>query len=329
MSDILSQSEIDALLEALSSGSLNVEEVISDEKKKKIKTYDFRRPNKFSKDQLRTLVMLHENLARFLTTTLSAYLRAMVRIQVVSIDQLTYEEFTKSLNNPTIMNIISFKPLEGSSMIFEIAPQIAFAIVERLLGGAGRPVDKIRELTDIEEIVIKRVILKTLNNFKEAWQAVAELTPVFESIELNPAFTQIVPPTDMIVLITMETKIAETSGLMNICLPFVLLEPIVNKLNAQFWFTRTSKSAINDSAPLIQNQLNKAMIEVSVELGTTMISVGDLLNIGVGDVIPLEKSVKGTLDIKIGNKIKYKGSPGVSGNKMGVQIGQIVQEEGG
>lgn len=327
MADVLSQSEIDALLEALSSGSIKVEEVISDEKKKKIKPYDFRRPNKFSKDQLRTLVMLHENFARLLTTSLSAYLRSMVRVQVVSIDQLTYEEFTRSLNNPTVMNIIALKPLEGS-MIFEIAPQLAFAMVDRLLGGAGHTLEKIRELTDIEQTVIKRVVQKTLGNIREAWQAVTDLNPVFESIELNPLFTQIIPPTDMIVLVTMEARIADTLGLMNVCLPFVVLEPIISRLSAQFWFARTGRTSTADSLASIQSRLSQAMVEVGVELGKASINVGELLNIGVGDVIQLDQKTKGLLDVRVGNKIKFKGSPGISGSRMAVQVGQVVREEG-
>ncbi len=326
MADVLSQAEIDSLLEALSSGSIKVEEVISDEKKKRIKPYDFRRPNKLSKDQIRTLVMLHENLARLLTTSLSTYLRSMVRGQVVSIDQLTYEEFTKSLHNPTVMNIISLKPLEGNLLI-EISPQLAFAIVDRLLGGYGYSLEKIRELTDIEQTVIKRVMAKILPNIKEAWQVVAELNPNFESIELNPLFTQIIPPTDMIVLVTLEVRIAEAFGLMNVCLPLAVLEPILDRLNAQVWFTRSSnKTSNNQSFSAIQQRLAQAAIQVSAELGRATISVGELLTLAVGDVIQLDQSVKALLDIRVGNQIKFKASPGVADNHMAVQVAKILHE---
>jgi flagellar motor switch protein FliM len=326
MADVLSQAEIDSLLEALSSGSIKVEEVISDEKKKKIKPYDFRRPNKLSKDQIRTLVMLHENLARLLTTSLSTYLRSMVRGQVVSIDQLTYEEFTKSLHNPTVMNIISLKPLEGN-MLIELSPQLAFAIVDRLLGGFGYSMEKIRELTDIEQTVIKRVMAKVLPNIKEAWQVVAELNPGFESIELNPLFTQIIPPTDMIVLVTLELRISEAFGLMNVCIPLAVLEPILDRLNAQVWFTRSSnKTSNNQSLSAIQQRLAQAAILVSAELGRATISVGELLTLAVGDVIQLDQSVKGLLDIRVGNQVKFKASPGVSDNKMAVQVAKILRE---
>ncbi len=327
MAEVLSQNEIDALLEALSSGTLKVDEVISEEKKKKVKPYDFRRPNKLSKDQLRTLVMLHENFARLLTTSLSTYLRSMVRAQVVSIDQLTYEEFTKSLNNPTVMNIVSLKPLEGN-VVLELSPQLAFAVVDRLLGGQGNAVDKIRELTDIEQTVIKRVILKTFTNLTEAWKAVIELDPHFESLETNPMFTQIVPPADMIILVTLEVRIAEAFGMMNICMPFVVIEPIMDQLNAQLWFTRKDSGTSSQTIAALQNRLGQAQVQVAVELGHAQIKVGELLNIAIGDVIELDQSVKGLMDIKIGSQVKFRGSPGVFGSRMAVQIGQIIREEG-
>lgn len=269
--------------------------------------------------------MLHENFARLLTTSFSTYLRSMVRAQVVSIDQLTYEEFTKSLHNPTVMNIISAKPLEGN-MLIEISPQLAFAIVDRLLGGFGYSVEKIRELTDIEQTVIKRVIARLLPNIREAWQVVTELDPSLEAIELNPLFTQIIPPTDMIVLITLELRIAEAFGLMNICLPFIVLEPILDRLNAQIWFARSNKSSSAQSFAAIQQRLNQAQIKVTVELGKAIINVGELLHIAIGDVILLDQPVKGLLDIKVGNQVKFKGSPGVSANKMAVQVGKVTRE---
>lgn len=325
MAEVLSQAEIDALLEALSSGSIKVDEVISEEKKRKVKPYDFRRPNKLSKDQLRTLVMLHENFARLLTTSLSTYLRSMVRAQVVSIDQLTYEEFTKSLHNPTVMTIISMKPLEGSAVI-EISPHLAFAMVDRLLGGYGYSVEKIRELTDIEQTVVKRVMTRIFPTIKEVWQVVAELNPVFESIELNPMFTQIIPLTDMVVLITLELRVAEAFGLMNICIPFAVIEPILDRLNAQIWFAKASKPSTAQSIANIQHRLNQAQVRVTVELGKAEITVGELLSINVGDVIQLDKYVKSFLDIRIGNQVKFQGTPGVSDNRIAVQVGKIVRE---
>ena len=326
MADVLSQAEIDALLEALSSGSIKVEEVISDEKKKKIKPYDFRRPNKLSKDQTRTLTMLHENFARLMTTALSTYLRTMVRAQVVSIGQMNYDEFVKSLHNPTVMCIFSLRPLDGN-MVIEIQPQLAFVIVDRLLGGFGYSVEKIRELTDVEQTVIKRVMSRILPSIKEAWQVVVELNPAFESIELNPLFTQIIPPTDMIVLITLEVRISEAFGLMNVCMPFAVIEPILDRLNAQVWFTRSSRQVSNpENTAALQNRLNYAQVPVVAELGRATISVGELLHMQVGDVLQLDQLVKGLLEVKVGNQLKFKGTPGNIDNRMAIQIAQIIRE---
>jgi flagellar motor switch protein FliM len=326
VADVLSQSEIDALLEALSSGSIKVEEVISDEKKKKIKPYDFRRPNKLSKDQTRTLTMLHENFARLMTTALSTYLRTMVRAQVVSIGQMNYDEFVKSLHNPTVMCIFSLRPLDGN-MVIEIQPQLAFVIVDRLLGGYGYSVERIRELTDVEQTVMKRVMSRILPSIKEAWQVVVELNPAFESIELNPLFTQIIPPTDMIVLITLEVRISEAFGLMNICMPFAVIEPILDRLNAQVWFTRSTRQVSNpENTAALQNRLNYAQVPVVAELGRATITVGELLHMQVGDVLQLDQLVKGLLEVKVGNQLKFKGTPGNLDNRMAIQIAQIIRE---
>jgi flagellar motor switch protein FliM len=326
VADVLSQSEIDALLEALSSGSIKVEEVISDEKKKKIKPYDFRRPNKLSKDQTRTLTMLHENFARLMTTALSTYLRTMVRAQVVSIGQMNYDEFVKSLHNPTVMCIFSLRPLDGN-MVIEIQPQLAFVMVDRLLGGFGYSVEKIRELTDVEQTVMRRVMSRIIPSIKEAWQVVVELNPSFESIELNPLFTQIIPPTDMIVLITLEVRISEAFGLMNVCMPFAVIEPILDRLNAQVWFTRSSRQVSNpENTAALQNRLNYAQVPVVAELGRATITVGELLHMQVGDVLQLDQLVKGLLEVKVGNQLKFKGTPGNIDNRMAIQIAQIIRE---
>jgi flagellar motor switch protein FliM len=156
-----------------------------------------------------------------------------------------------------------------------------------------------------------------------------DLEPQFESVELNPMFTQIIPPSDMVVLLTLDVRIGEAFGLMNICLPFSVLEPIVDRLNAQFWFARTSKFSTAQSISAIQSRLAQAAVRVTAELGKSNITVGDLLGIGIGDVIQLEQPVKGLLPVRVGNNLKFMGSPGVSGTRMAVQISQFVQEEEG
>jgi len=213
MADVLSQSEIDSLLSALSSGDLDVEKMKLESESKQIKAYDFRRPDKLSKEQMRTLQMIHENLARFLTTIFSTQLRNRVDIEVVSIEQLSYEEFVLSLPEPTIIGISDLKPFEGQ-FIFEINPDIGFIIIDLLFGGIGTTFDEIRPFTDIEKVVLKKVISWFLGVLPDAWENLIKVTPNLREIESNPRFTQIIPSSDMTIIITMLVKIADNEGLL-------------------------------------------------------------------------------------------------------------------
>ena len=194
--EVLSQSEIDKLLSALSDGSVTADDVKADESQKKVKTYDFKRPDKFSKDQIRTLYMLHESFARLLNTYLSTHLRTMVNVEVASVEQLTYQEFVQSLANPSVISILAVPPLKGN-IIMEVNTEIAFAFIDRVFGGEGRAGIKTRVLTEIEEAVMKRFVDTSMKNFREAWANVADFYPTLEATESNPQFTQIVPPSDI------------------------------------------------------------------------------------------------------------------------------------
>ena len=292
MAEILTQNEIDSLLQALSTGAIDAESVKTEEKTRRVRPYDFRRPSKFAKEQIRTLVMIHENFSRLLTSSLSAYLRTMVQSEVASVDQLTYEEFTKSLQNPTVINIMGLKPLDGS-IVLEFAPNLAFAFIDRLLGGQGAYDGLIRELTEIEQMVTKRVVMRIANSVKEAWNNVMSIDPEYQGMETNPLFTQVIPPTEMVILVTLDLKVAEISGLMNLCYPYILLEPVLNRLSSQFWFASSKKNFSPEDINTLTNRLKEATIPIDVELGKTIISVRDMLNLTVGDVIKVEKSFSG------------------------------------
>jgi len=328
LAEILSQSEIDALLKALSDGEIDAETVKIEDKKKKIRPYDFRRPNKFAKDQMRTLVMLHENLARRLVTSLSAYLRTMVQIEVASVDQMTYEEFTRSLPNPTVINLLELAPLDGN-MILEFTPNLAFAVIDRLLGGHGGLDYAVRELTEIEQRVIRQVVMRFFPNIQEAWSNVIEVSPGYVEMETNPLFTQFIPPSDMVILVTMDLKITETSGLMNLCYPYMLLEPFLPRLSAQSWFGSSRKNFSSAALQTLEARLKEADVPVQVELGTTTISIRELLNLSEGDVIRLEQEVNNPLTVRIGEERKYEGFPGLSkNNKFAVQLSSYKYEGG-
>ena len=222
MTEVLSQDEIDQLLNAIASGDTASEEYKPPADNRKIKMYDFKRPDKFSKEQIRTVQIMHETFARLTTTALSANLRSMVHVHVASVDQLTYEEFIRSLPSPTALAIINMDPLKGSA-ILEIDPAITFSIIERLFGGPGDGTKGQHELTDIEQSVMEGIIVRILGNVREAWAQVIDLRPRLGQIDTNPTFAQIVAPNEMVILVTLETKVGEVEGMMNFCIPYLTI----------------------------------------------------------------------------------------------------------
>lgn len=321
--DVLSQSEIDQLLSALSTGVVSAEEMKVEEKQKKVKVYDFKRPDKFSKDQIRTLYMLHENFARLLNTYLSTNLRTLVNISVASVEQLAYEEFIRSLSNPSVIGIFNMSPLKGN-VIFEINPNIAFSIIDRLFGGEGTVINKIRTLTDIEETIIRKVITKSLDNLQEAWRHVINTEPRLEVIETNPQFTQIVPPNDMVVIVTLQTQIGQVEGLINICIPYLVLEPIMSKLTTTFWVASSiAKQAHPEQVDILEKKIRKTYVPLAVELGQINLSVRELLSLNVNDVLKLDTTVGSELKVIVGRKAKFLCHPGTANKKVAVQISGV------
>jgi len=320
MTEVLSQDEIDQLLTAISTGEVEGEEALKRAETRKIKIYDFKRPDKFSKDQIRTLQMMHETFARLTTTSLSAQLRTIVHVHVASVDQLTYEEFLRSIPNPTTLSVINMDPLKGSS-IFEIDPSITFTIIDRLFGGPGEASKINRELTDIELSVIEGIIVRILGNLREAWSNVIDLRPRLGNIETNPQFAQIVPPSDMVVLITLETKVGDVEGMTNFCIPYLTIEPIITKLSAQYWYSSIRKGGTTENLAILKKRLDTVYIDLIAEIGNLDISVKDVLNLQKGDIIKLEHNkVNDNMILKIGNKKKFYARPGVVGTHMAVQI---------
>ena len=309
MTEVLSQSEIDALLSAISSGESldNIDTKRVEVEHRKIKIYDFKRPDKFSKDQIRTLQMMHENFARVTTTSLSAQLRTLVGIHVASVDQLTYEEFIRSVSNPSTLAIVSMDPLKGSS-ILEIDPSITFTIIDRLFGGPGEsPKNLNRELTDIELSVMEGIIVRILGNLREAWSQVIDLRPRLGSIETNPQFAQMVSPNDMVVLITLETKVADVEGMMNFCIPYITIEPILSKFSAQYWYASIRRGSTSENLKIIKEKLQNIFVETSAELGSMQLPLSDILNLQKGK--------------------KFLCRPGISGSRMAVQLTGVMDGE--
>jgi len=329
MNEVLSQDEIDQLLTAISSGDSEADDFKPVNSARKIKIYDFKRPDKFSKEQLRTVSNMHETFARLTTTSLSAQLRSLVHVHVASVDQLTYEEFIRSIPTPTTLAVINMDPLKGNAVL-EIDPAITFCMIDRLFGGHGATTgNKNRDLTDIEQEVMEGVIVRILANIREAWTQVIDLRPRFAQIETNPQFAQIVPPTEMVVLVTLETKVGDEEGMMNFCIPYLVLEPIISKLSSQFWFSSVRKNSTTQYLGTIKQQLTDVNMDVVADIGNINLPIRDVLSLRVGDVVRLSTiKVGDPLTLSVGNKKKFYCQPGVVGKKMAVQItGKMENQE--
>lgn len=325
MGDILSQDEIDALMKALSSGELDVEEA-KEEKAKPAKDYDFRRPAKFSKEHLRTLEIIFEHYGRLLATNMPVYLRKSVQVDVMTSEALTYSEFSNALSNPVILGIVNFNPLPGN-IVLEMDPNLGFTMIDRMLGGPGVPLTRNRDFSEIELSILERIFNTCVDLLVEPWQNVIEIRPRLERIETNSQFAQIISPSEMVALVTLNIKIGDTEGLMNICLPYMTLEDIIDRINTKYWFSSMQEKSGESYAEAIETLISRADIPVKAILGKSVISVTDFMNIQVGDVIRLDAKVEDELNIYVGNIRKFTALPGSSGESYAVRITSVIREE--
>jgi len=326
LSEILSQNEIDALLSAISKGEVKADEIKSKDADKKIKVYDFKRPNKFSKEQLHTLSIIHENFARLLTTYLSAQLRTLIQVSVYYVEQMTYNEFTSSIPNPSLISVVDFSPLKGAAII-EINPSVAFAIIDRLLGGTGEYKEKLREPTEIENGIIEKTFVKMTSILREAWKDITEINASMEKLETNSQFIQLVAPNEAVALITFNVKVGKSEGMINICIPHIVIEPIISKLSTRIWLSNTKKEVSEKAVHFLSNKISKMNVEVKAVIGKAHITIGDFVNLKLGDVIPLDKNIRSETDIYIQDNLKFKGIVGIHHKKMAVKITDTVSEE--
>ncbi|TYQ13168.1 UNVERIFIED_CONTAM: flagellar motor switch protein FliM [Acetivibrio alkalicellulosi] len=326
MGDIMSQNEIDELLNALNTGEIDVEEISNSKEEKKIKIHDFRRPSKFAKDHMKTLNIIYDNYARLVTNFLSGYLRTLVQVNVISVEAIAYYEFNNSISNPAILAVVDFSPLSGS-IIFEMSPPMAYALIDRILGGKGFPIDKIREFTEVETAIIERIIVQILNLMREPWENVIAIRPRLEKIETNAQFAQIVSANEMIALITLGVRVGEVEGMINICIPHMVVEPIVSKLSTKFWFSTVEKEATKENKDTIEHKIGSTKVPVRAVLGRTTIPVGDFIELQPGDVIPLDTNVDNNLEVLVGELLKFYGTPGVKKNKVAIKVTEVVGKE--
>ncbi|MEJ5257896.1 MAG: flagellar motor switch protein FliM [Fervidobacterium sp.] len=325
MSDVLSQEEIDRLLSALSQGEVNIEEVKKEGEEKKVRTYDFLRPQKFSKEQIRTVQMIHENFARSVSTYLSGKLRSFTSVNVVGIDQLTYDEYMKSISNPSFITIYTAREFVGSA-IFNMSLEIFYGILDVLLGGPGEVADVKRVPTEIETGIIKKEIVNILTSLSQAWISIHPFIPVVESTETNPQFVQIVPSNEMVLAITFFVNFGKVEGYMSICWPSSVIEPIGEKLTTQSWFKIKQKEITKEHIDNLKENLQKTKLEVIAVIGETTLTLGEVLTLEVGDVIRLREHYTDPIRVEINGRTKFLGKPGQYKGNYAVKVTEVIEE---
>jgi len=327
MADILSQEEIDALLDVVEDEGDNVLEGSEDQllSQRQVTLYDFKRPNRVSKEQLRAFRGVHDKMARSLASQISSIMRSIVEIQLHSVDQMTYGEFLMSLPNPTSFNVFSVKPLEGSGVI-EINPSIAFPMLDRLLGGKGEPFDANREFSDIELSLFETILRVMMSTLKEAWGPVMDIYPTVESKESSPNVVQIVAQNEIVVMVVMEIIIGHSSGMMNICYPVISLEPILPKLASRDLMLNETSSKKSRNAEL-QVLLGGAKVNVEANLGDAELTMGDVLELGVGDVVRLSAAANDIVTVRIDGKERFRGEIGLRRFRKSIQITEVIDTE--
>ena len=325
MSEVLSQNEIDNLLKALNSGELDVD-VMKDTNDTSVKNYDFKRPAKFSKEHLRTLELIFDHYGRLLSTNLPVYLRKNVQVNVAYSETVTFSEFSNSLGNPSVLSIIKFNPLAGD-IIINLTSNLGFAMVERLLGGQGKTFDKNRDFSEIEIRILEKLLVICMQLLREPWKNVIEINPVLDRIETNPQFAQIIAPNEMIAIVTLNIKIGDVEGFMNVALPYNTIESVIDNLNTKFWFsnmTQFSEEVFND---YIEGMLKRVDVPLKCLLGKSSVTVSDFTNLSVGDIIRLDTNVESALEVYVGNIKKFTAVAGASNDKYAVKVTSVLREE--
>jgi len=345
MSDILSQSEIEALLNSLNSDPESSDVPVGGDHgpempnmasfadpapvraagrfNKAYETYDFRRPDKFSKDQLRTLQMLHETFARLAGSSLSAYLRTPITIDLISIEQVPYEEYLRSISQ-SVFTVMSLPPLSGQAVL-EIEFGLVFTMIDRMLGGPGRGINR-NVLTDIERPLVRQTIERVFSTLKTAWEGVVIVSPTIEGMETSAQFVQIAPPNDIVVTILFEVKIGNQRGAMSLCIPYLLLKPVTAKLSAQKWFANNARKQSSGSRRVLSYQINQTSVDCAVQLGTANVRVRDFLKLHPGDILRLDQQTEKDLPMLVGDVPKFAGKPALDGKKIVFTITNPIEE---
>lgn len=330
MAKILSQDEIDALLSTVSSGDEVGEESpegAAEDKMRSVVVYDFKHPNRVSKDQLRTLENMHDNFAGHIGSVLSNMQRAMLDVDLVSVDQITYSEFIMSLVSPSCTFTYTAAPLEGACIV-DFNPTLTYAFVERMFGGSGKVLDTGREMTGIEKALMNRIVAVVYRELAAAWAHICPINIEQASLETNPQFVQIVPPGETVIVISFQLKLFQTTGLMTLCYPYMALESIIGKLSAQNWIDATKRKSAEKDTEINRSNLNDLNLPVSAILAETQISIRDYVQLKIGDILTTDTKINHEMSVTLAGRKKFNARPGLVGRKKGLIVTNLYEEFG-
>jgi len=322
MADILSQEEVDALLTAVSEGEVATEPEPEPAERYHVAKYDFKRPERISKDQFRGFQTLAEVFARDLSTSLGGSLRAVARGSVVSVDQITYDEYVLSVSSPTSYNVIQLPPFEGN-LILEFSPSLTFPIIDRLLGGRGVALDKMRELTEIEQRLVIKIIEIVLTTLVRSWRHLGDFTWKLVAQENDPQIVQIVTGSEVVLVIRFELSVGDISGTMSLCMPVVAIEPMLDKVGAEYTFYGSKPQRKDHLIPMLLEEIVlRTKTKVEADMVGSLMTVRDLLKMQVGDIVRLDNnaSEEACVTVTVCGKPKFKAKQGRVGKKQGIQI---------
>lgn len=326
MAEVLSQSEIDALLSALSTGDVEPDQIKEKEEKHKVKKYDFRSPQKFSKDHIRTLEMVHDSFARIVSNYLSGQLRKHVKIEIQSVEQITYEEFVHSIPNPTILTIFKMPPLQGN-ILLEMNPQFSFQILDILLGGTGEKNENTKEFSEIEKNILSNITSEMIKSMVLAWDGILDVKPEFEFLETNPTANQTLAPNEPVALLSFLVELGKNSTYMNLCIPYLSIEKVLDKLVVQYWFKGEEDELADEVKEKLKKGIEPVEVNMHVELGKTQITIDDFLKLVKGDVLILDSKCSEPVRVFVENEECFVAKPGVIGKNMGVEILDILDKD--
>jgi flagellar motor switch protein FliM len=326
MADILSQDEVDLLLNAVSDGEIEAEDEAVPQEEIQLAAYDFRRPERVSKEQLKGLQSLFDAFAREVSIMMPPFLRTVVRLDLTSLDQLTYDEFILSVSRPTSLSIINMAPLEGTAVL-EMSPSMVFPIVDRVLGGKGMTLSEPRELTEIEARIVQRIVMMLLDCLKRSWEQLIEFELEVLQQESDPLIVQIVAGSEMVILVGYEIHVGETTGTMNMCIPLVVLNPVLDQISQQAHYTRRVAAEVQQAVRgIIEHAVLRASVPFDAVLGQAKLNLSDVARLQVGDVVQLNSSPAEPIAVEVGGVPAFRARPGRSGEQSAVQIVSLLRD---